>query len=342
MEALELCPDAVLVEGNLSKYADTAHRIFKICGDYTDRMELYSIDECFLDATETHERFGGAWKVGKAIKRRIREDLGLTCSVGIAPNKVLAKLASGMKKPDGLTEIRRDEVEGLLENLPVEELHGIGSKVGARLMRMGIATAGVLGRTPRHVLRREFGVYGDVLLGMGKGIYYSPVVPYHDEPDIKSVSHSYTLDRNTRNWKIVNHHLLRLSEMVGRRLREESYSGRTITLVLRYADMHTFCRQKSISEYLDDGYDIYQAALSILQKQMSDKRAVRLIGVSVSNLVKGTRQLDMFEDPRTRNLQKAVDAINDRFGEFTIRRASLVELKIRPKSHGFQKSQLSV
>ena len=336
MEAWQRCPEAILVQGSMSKYTDASHRVFKICGDYTDRMEIYSIDECFLDVTDTQDRFGGAWEIARAIKRRIRADLGITCSIGISSNKMLAKLAAGMQKPDGLTEIKQEQVKDLLENLPVEKLHGIGDKTRAHLTKMGITTAGTLGRASVNWLKREFGVFGEILHEMGNGTYCPPVVAYHSEPDIKSVGHSYTLGQNTKNWDIVHHHLLRLSEMVGRRLREQGYSGRTITLVLRYADMHTFSRRKSIPEYLDDGYAIYQVALSILRQQAADKRAIRLVGVCVSNLAKGMHQLNLFANPRRRDMLKVMDAINDRYGEFTIKRASLVDLKTRSVSHGFE------
>ncbi len=334
-EALARCPEVILVQGNLRKYIDVSRRIFKICGDYTDLLEVYSVDECFLDVTPTQQLFGGAEEIGRRIKQRIRAELGLTCSVGIAPNKILAKLAAEMHKPDGLTRIRREEVAGLLEDLPVEELHGIGAKVATRLTSIGIRTAGSLGRAPRELLRREFGVYGDILHLMGRGEYDPPVAPYYDQPDIKSVGHSHTLPRNTRDPNVLARQLLRLSEMVGRRLREQDYAGRTVTLVIRYSDMHTFTRRKSIEEHIDDGYRIYTEALSILRQLPPDGRAVRLIGVSVSNLVKGTRQLSLFSDERRRRILKAVDAINDRYGEFTIRPASLVEMKAADPRPGF-------
>lgn len=329
MEALSRCPDLILVHGDMRKYVDVSRRVFKICGDYTDLLEIYSIDECFMDVTPTIGHFGGARNIALEVKRRIRKELGLTCSVGIGPNKVLAKLASGMQKPDGLTEIQPERVREVLESLPVEKLHGIGEKVSSRLKKMGIKTAGTLGRMSVERLKREFGVYGEALHAMGNGNFETPVVPYYDQPDIKSVGHSHTMGRNTRDWNVLSRNLLKLSEMVGRRLREKGFSGRTISLVVRYGDMHTFSRQRSLGEYIDDGYAIYQVALSILAEQSNDKRAIRLLGVSVSNLTKDARQLNLFSSERYRKLLDAMDAINDRYGEFTIRRASLVDARHR-------------
>lgn len=335
VEALRLCPNAIIVVGDPAKYEDSARRIFRICMDYTDKLEVYSIDECFLDVTATKNSFGGALIIAKEIKRRIKEELGLTCSVGIAPNKMLAKLASEMKKPDGLTEIKKEDVPNLLENMPVEKLHGIGEKLARRLNKMGITTAGVLGKIPVHRLKKEFGIVGEVLHGMGQGIDNSPVVPYYNRPDVKSVGHSYTLKENTRDTDIIHRQLLRLSEMVGWRLREGGYAGRTICLVLRYADMHTFSRQTSLSEYVDNGYDIYEAASKVLNKEYDNSHAVRLIGVSVSNLVKGLHQPNLFTNPRWREALKTMDAINIRYGEFAIKRASLLSIDAVIKTHGF-------
>lgn len=337
MEALRLCPEAILVQGNISKYIDASRRVFQICKDYTDLLEVYSIDECFLDVTDTKDHFGSALEIGSAIKHRVKKNLGLTCSIGIAPNKLLAKLACGMQKPNGLIEINQEQAMDLLQNLPVQKLHGIGAKTQARLMRMGITKAGELGRTPREVLRRQFGVLGDVLHGMGNGEYHSPIVPYHDEPEVKSVGHSHTLERNTRNWDFICSNLLRLSEMVGRRLREQGFAGRTVHLVLRYADMNTFGKQKSLPEHLDDGYSIYKVAVSILENQWDrDRRPIRLVGVCVSDLTKGIRQMNLFANPKSRDLLSTMDTINNRYGEFAIKRASLLDLKTKPKTHGFE------
>ena len=334
-EAIAKCPDAILISGDPTKYSDTSRRVFDICGEYTDMMEIYSIDECFLDVTCTQHMFGGAWEIARSIKRRIRIELGLTCSIGIAPNIMLCKIAANMQKPDGLVEIEWEEVKALLENLPVGKLHGVGNKLTAQLEKMGIKTAGQLGRTPKNVLKLSFGVYGEALHDMGNGTYNPALIPYHSRPDIKSVSHAYTLSRNTRNIDLVQRHLLRLSEMVGRRLREQEFAGKTITLVIRYSDMHTYTYRKTFPLYYDDGFEIYQAAMSILRQHSSDKRAIRLVGVCVSGLAKNAHQMNLFTDPHARKLLSAIDAINDRYGEFAVKRASLVGIKAFEKTHGF-------
>lgn len=327
MEALRLCPELILISGDMRKYADISRRVFRICGDYTDLLEIYSIDECFMDVTPTQHLFGGSLSIALEIKRRILEELGLTCSIGIGPNKVLAKLAAGMRKPNGLVEIRPGDVHELLEHLPVGKLHGIGDKTAAQLKVMGITTAGALGRASRECLKRHFGVYGEALHAMGNGTCDTPVVPYYDHQDIKSVGHSHTLSQNTRDWSVLNRHLLRLSEMVGRRMRKKGFAGRTVSLMVRYADMHTFSRRRSLPEYIDDGYAIYNVALSILREQVGNKRAIRLVGVCVSNLARDSHQLNLFTDERNGKLLKVLDTINDRYGEFTIRRASLVDTR---------------
>lgn len=336
-DALRVCPTAIVVAGDLEKYEDIARQVFRICMDYTDMLEIYSIDECFLDVSKTADHFGGAVNIAKKIKARIKNHLRLTCSIGISVNKMLAKLASGMQKPDGLVEIKQSEIPVLLENMPVSKLHGIGNRLSNRLAKFGITTAGNLGRVSVQRLRKEFGIVGEYLHFMGLGIDESPVVPYYERPDAKSVGHCYTLESSTRDSDIIHRQLLRLSEMVGWRLREDNYAGRTITLTLRYADFHTFTRQHTISNYIDDGYDIYNAARFILSKEYDNSQLIRLIGVSVSNLVKGIYQPNLLSNPKWRSALKAMDSINNRFGEFTIKRASLMSIEANKKTHGFLK-----
>lgn len=334
-EAVQKCPDLLIVSGDMDKYIDSSRKILKILMDYTDLVEVYSIDECFMDVTATEDYFGGAVEIAKQIKKRIRLQIGINCSVGIAPNKLLSKLAAGMQKPDGLTQIKPEQIKGILKNLPAGELHGIGRKLVVHLADMGIKTAGQLGDYPRELLKKRFGINGEIMHDMGNGIDHSKIIPYYDQPDNKSVGHSHTLDRNTRDAEVLGTVLLKLSEKVGRRLREQNFAGRTITLVVRYSDFHTFTRRKSLPDHIDDGYSIYMSATQILNEQYNDNRAIRLLGVSVSGLVKGSRQMQLFEDPKYRALMETVDKINDKFGDWTVRRARLLKQKRETVMVGF-------
>jgi DNA polymerase-4 len=330
-DARRLCPDIILVEGNPAKYVDTSTRILAHYATYTDKVEVFSIDEAFLDVTQSAHLFGGPEAVARSIKSWLRETFGLTCSVGIAPNKLLAKLVGDMHKPDGLTVVKPADVPALLEDLPVEELCGIGPKTTAKLHELGIRTCGQMGRHPERDLVRLFGVLGLHLHRMGQGVDDSPVNPYYHEPATKSMGHSFTLDRDTRDMAVIQRHLLQLSEQVGRRLRRDRFAGRTVSLVLRYSDFDTRVRQHSLKTWIDDGHRIYTVALKLFEELYRPPRAVRLLGVSVSGLVRDLKQTSAFEEKRSGSLFEAVDDINNRYGEFSLARAKLQERQAAPR-----------
>ncbi len=324
-EAKKLCPDIIFVAGNNRKYTDTCTRIVRLYGDYTPLVEVYSVDEAFLDITGALYLFGKPENIAFRIKRKIWRNFGLTCSIGVGPNKLLAKLAGNMQKPDGFTTIHPGAVSEILEKLPVSELCGIGSRLERHLEAMGIKTCGELGRFSVKDLENKFGIVGKKLHQMGLGIDESPVVSVADAPDTKSVGHSMTLERNISNNEDMERYILQLSEMVGRRLRRGNYSGRTIALTLRYPDFHTFTKRRTIKEYINDGIDIYLEALDIL-RMIRLKHAVRLLGVSVSNLIKNYSQIPLFKKDRDRiSIVQTMDKINDRYGEFSITQARLLD-----------------
>ena len=324
-EAQKLCPDIIFVPGNNKKYTDTCTRIVEIYSDYTPMVEVYSVDEAFLDVTGTLCLFNNTGNIARQIKERVLDNFGLTCSVGIGPNKLLAKLASNMEKPDGLTLIAPENISGILGKLPVSGLCGIGSRLEKHLEAMGIMTCGELGRFPVRELKKKFGIIGKRLHQMGLGIDESPVVPVKDTPEAKSVGHSMTFDKNVSDSESIERYILQLSEMVGRRLRRSHYSGRTVALTLRYPDFHTFTKRCTINDYINDGLDIYLAALEVL-KLTRLKDAVRLLGVSVSNLAKNYGQIPLFRKDRDRRtVLLAMDEINDRYGEFSVVRARLLD-----------------
>ncbi len=325
-QARRLCPDVILVECDPDKYVDTATKLFQIFVDFTPQVEVFSIDEAFLDITGTERLWGPPIEVAKKIKQRIKEQLGLPCSIGIGPNKLLAKFASERQKPDGLTILTKEKVLEILENIPISELCGIGAKMTQHLNKLGIYTCGQLGRYPFGVLQRRFGIIGLYLHHMGLGEDDSPVRYYYEKEPVKSMGHSLTLQKDAYAKEILRRHLLQLSEKVGRRLRRDNYQGRTVTLILRYADFETVAKQHTLRRFMDDGKLIYETALNILDKLFIQHRGVRLVGVSVSGLVQGTKQLNILPEERRReSLLYAIDLINDKFGEFTVTYAKLLE-----------------
>lgn len=324
-EAKRACPSLIFVAGDNRKYIDTSERVLEILKDYSPAIEVYSIDEAFVDLTGSFELLGSPEGIAGSIKERIRSTLGLTCSIGIAPNKLLAKLASDMKKPDGLVVIRDEDVEGALRDLPVGELWGIGPRLTSHLALLGVRTCGELAAFPASVLRERFGIIGERLKLMGRGIDDSPVVPAGEEEEAKSVGHSTTLPKDVSGREEIRRCLLRLSEMVGARARAHRLKGRKVTLTIRYPDFYTFTRQRSLSYPANDTKAIFNSALSILEG-IRLKTAVRLLGVSISELTKDLRQMELFDGERRREeLLDAVDSINGRFGESTLTWATLLE-----------------
>ncbi|MFO7674781.1 MAG: DNA polymerase IV [bacterium] len=339
-EARRLCPDIILVGGDPAKYIDTSVRILAIYAQYTDLVELFSIDEAFLDVTGSAHLHGGAEATARAIKADIRRRFGLACSVGIAPNKLIAKLVSDLAKPDGLTVVRPDDLPALLERTPVEALCGIGPKTRERLNQLGIRTCADLGRCPERRLVALFGVVGATLSRMGRGEDNSPVHPCRHEPEAKSMGHSLTLAEDTRDIAVIRRHLLQLAEQVGRRLRRDGYAGRTVAIVIRYADFTTRVRQHSLRGHIDDGHRVYSVGLRLFDELYEPGRPVRLLGISVSGLVRGIRPAGLFDPPAGLPaprqaggdpLLRAADAVNDRFGEFALARARIVERAPGPR-----------
>ncbi|HKK01278.1 MAG TPA: DNA polymerase IV, partial [Desulfuromonadales bacterium] len=324
-EARRACPQIIFVVGDNRKYADTSTRIVALMHDYTPLVEVFSIDEAFLDVTGSLSLFGSAERITALLKERIRREFGLTCSVGIAPNKLLAKLASDMQKPDGLTIIPPDRIAEVLEHLPVNELCGIGSKVQRQLARLGIRTCGQLGRFSVDILKRRFGVIGERLSRMGRGIDESPVIPPEDEEAVKSVGHSMTLDRDICGREHLLKYVLQLSEMVGHRARRHGVAGKTIHLTVRYDDFTTVGRQQSRPVPTDQSEAIYRMAVALLDS-FDLSRPVRLLGVQITNLVYGESQLSLFDaDHRSTRATAAMDEANSRFGDFTVTYGSILE-----------------
>jgi DNA polymerase-4 len=326
-EARQKCPEIILVPAESAKYSCACERLIEIWKAFTPLAELFSIDEAFLDVTGCDALFGDPVRIAIQIKERIWHETGLTCSIGIASNKLLAKLGSDLQKPDGLVLISPDDVSDVLENLPVKELCGIGPNFSRHLAAMGIHTCGELGRAPLRQLISRFGIIGERLRKMGLGVDDDPVEPleFREEGEAKSMGHSMTLDEDCSDITMIERHILQLSEKVGRRLRRGLYGGRTVSLIIRYADFHTFSKQRRLRHTVNHGLDIYAAALGLLRETRL-LQPVRLVGVSVSNLDRRIVEIPLFVDERKRKfVAEAMDEINDRYGEFTVTWGTLAE-----------------
>ncbi|NWF97688.1 MAG: DNA polymerase IV [Nitrospirae bacterium] len=315
-EAKKLCPHIIFVTGNNEKYTHTCTEMQKIYLKYTPDVEIYSIDESFLDVTTTHHLFGGPEAIGYAIKKQIKEKFGINCTAGIGPNILMAKLASDISKPDGLRWIKPEDINNVLEDLPLKELWGIGSGLSEKLNALGIKTCGQLGRTPASLLRNKFGIIGEHLKAMGMGLYNRPLYVHEQEP--KSIGHSMTFPKDLAERKEIEAEILKLSEMVGRRARHYKFKGRKVTLIVRYSDFKTFSRQTTLFNYTNHTHEIYKNAVSILDSiSLTDK--VRLLGVSLSALIREKDQMSLFKEiSKQKELLKAMDSINDRYGDFKI------------------------
>jgi DNA polymerase-4 len=337
-EAARLCPDAAFVEGDPKKYVHISLQILDTLKDFTPIVEPFSIDEAFLDLTaavklkpghtdDPEATLNAAIPLAQVIQRAVHRRVGLTASIGIAPNKYVAKMGSGLQKPNGLTVLSVARFRELFEARPVSDLWGIGEKTAASLAALGIRTAGQLARFPREFLTYHFGLNGDHMQHASRGEDDSEVVPYYEGVPVKSMGHEYTLPEDLSDRERILAHLLRLCDQVGRRLRVDGYLGRVIAVKFRDKRFKTTIRQRALAEVTDDENAIYRTTCLLLDENW-DGRPLRLIGVSVSDLVaaEGFHQQDLFAtDERRRKMTEAADSLRDRFGDAVIVRAGALD-----------------
>lgn len=323
-KAKKLCPHIIFVTGDNRKYTQVCRRLEEICLRFTPDIEIYSIDEVFLDITGSHHLLNGPENLARTVKDTVKNELGITCTVGMGSNILIAKLASDLAKPDGFQWIEEDAVASVFETLPVKKLWGIGSHTEEKLSAMGITTCGALGRAPLSLLTKNFGIMGERLKAMGSGRLERPleIVP----PEPKSIGHSITLPEDIWKREEITNCLLRLSEKVGRRARRYGHKGRKITLTVRYADFKTFTKQITLPVHTNDTGEIYRSAVTVLDG-IHLRKSVRLLGISLSCLGKDGNQMLLFQETdreKKAALAKAVDVINDKFGEYTVTFASTI------------------
>jgi len=359
--AFALCPAAVFLSPDMDRYLAESRRLFALLETFTPRVEPISIDEAFLDLTGCPiPKAGRAAQsaaepprpaasgepgliFGLAIQRRIREDLGLPASVGVAPNKFLAKLASELAKPDGVRRITPDAVQAVLDPLPVQALWGVGPEAGGRLAAAGITTVGALRRMPPSSLRAILGFAAERLVALSRGEDDRPV---ESGGDAKSIGRETTFEHDTRDAELLARTLRALCDDVARRLRAEGTAGRVVTLKVRFEPFDTVTRRTTLPAATDHGGRIAGTAGDLWRRLAAKepRRRVRLIGVSVSGLERpAAAQLGLFgggrqgaarasaqdEAARLRSVDCVVDAINERFGEGTVNNARVIEPRPR-------------
>ena len=321
-QAVRLCPQAVVLPVRMRRYAAVSGQVFALFDRFTPLVEPLSIDEAFLDVTGSQRLLGDAERIAREIRRTIREELHLTASVGVAPNKFLAKLASDLDKPDGLTVITPETIHATLDPLEVRKLWGVGPAAAERLAVLGVATIGDLRRLPSRLLRERLGDAGDHLARLARGLDDRPVTP---DGRAKSIGQEQTFATDVADLDQLRQILADQADHVARRLRRSRLRARTVTLKLRYGDFTTLTRSMTRSEATDLSDDLRAMAAGLLTTWARQAFApLRLLGVTASGLAAGAgRQLELFADParqKARRVDEALDAIKAKFGTGSVRR----------------------
>ncbi len=327
-QARRLCPQGVFLPVRMHRYREVSDQVFQILREYTPLVEPLSLDESFLDVTGCEKLFGTALRIAMEVKRRIRKATGLTASAGIAPNKFLAKIASDYKKPDGLVEIKVEEVQVFLRDLPISKLWGVGKSTEEVLKGMGILKVGQLAVFPAEKIERKLGKFGLELIALAQGEDERPVSP---ESEAKSISQEETFTPDLEHLEQMKKVLLDQAEQVGWELRKQKLKGSTVTVKVRYPDFTLATRSQTLSSPTDQGIEIYRTALKLLSRTEALRRRARLLGVGISHLIHrdAPEQYPLFDSggqKAERSIQ-AMDRIWEKFGPQAIKRATLVERK---------------
>jgi len=320
--ARRLCPHAVFIRSRMDRYAQVSQTLRALFARYTPLVEPLSLDEAFLDVTSSLKLFGDAESIARRIKDEIRAELGLVASVGVAPNKFLAKLASDLDKPDGLVVVPPDSIEEFLAPLPVSRLWGVGKVASRALADIGVRTIGELRTSPDELLEGRLGRWAGHLKQLSCGIDDRRVVP---DGQAKSLSHETTFAEDIDDSEILGSWLLELTEQVATRLRRHALRARTVFIKVRYADFNTVSRSESLDAPTQVTRVLYRSAARLLDGELGARaRPVRLLGMGVGNITGETlEQGELFEQTsleQQRRIDTVVDAIKSRFGGRSLRR----------------------
>ena len=321
-QAVRLCPSAIVVPVRMARYREASDQIFRIFDEFTPLVEGLSLDEAFLDVTGCEPALGSPVEMARALKQRVRDETELTASVGVAPNKFLAKLASDLEKPDGLTVITEETKQAILDPLPVGRLWGVGEATLKRFQRLGVQTVADVRRLSRDALERHFGNSADHYYRLSRGLDDRLVVPGREA---KSISAEVTFPEDIADRDTLRRVLLHQMEDVAGRLRRHGLFARTVTLKIRYADFTTITRAASLESPSHRTEELWRVAAQTFDAWAKrELRPLRLIGVGVSRLgEEGARQLDLFDSDageKQERLDETVDDLKRRFGKNALRR----------------------
>jgi DNA polymerase IV len=324
-EALRRCPEAVVVHPRMARYKEISDQVFAIFREFTPEVEGLSLDEAFLDVTASQQLLGGPEQIAAEIRRRIAAQTGLTASVGIAPNKLLAKIASDLNKPDGMCRIDAGNMREILDPLPIQKIFGVGQKTLPTVLAAGIRTFGDARTASEAVLWRAFGTHGKAMRDRAAGLDDRPVEPDREE---KSISAEETFDTDIRAPAELGAQLKALADRTASRLRAQKLLAGRVNVKIRRGDFTTYTRQRALAPPTQDTAIVSAAAQALLSGWLASQphAAVRLLGVGVSDL-QVLLQPDLFAGPQpdsNSRLDTAVDGIRDRFGQGLLTRASLL------------------
>ncbi|MBW1980806.1 MAG: DNA polymerase IV [Deltaproteobacteria bacterium] len=326
--ARHLCPHGIFLPVRMARYKEVSRRIFTIFSQYTPLVEPVSIDEAFLDVTASRRLFGSAVEIAQMIKKRVRQEIGLTLSAGIAPCKLAAKIASDLQKPDGLTIVPHDGVREFLRPLPIDKLWGVGRETSRTLAALGVSTIGDLALLPRKLLCSKLGAHGLQLHQLANGVDDREVKP---GSRAKSVGREKTYDTDITDVQSARKELLSLAYMVARKLRQQHVWGSTITLKVKYGNFQQITRSLTLEKPTDDGREIFRNCCLLMDRCDIGSRPVRLLGVSVSQLRQagGQEQLPLFhtecDSEKRQRLNRALDKISEKYGDEAILPATLTD-----------------
>ncbi|HVM29366.1 MAG TPA: DNA polymerase IV [Candidatus Limnocylindrales bacterium] len=320
-----LCPEGVFLPVDGRRYSGVSRQVMAILRRFTPAVEQVSIDEAFLDLSGTDLLLGSGEQVARRIKAAIREELALTASVGIAINRLVAKVASDLRKPDGLVVVAPGTEASFLAPLPIERLWGVGQATRRRLAEYGVTTIGDLAELPDELLRRRFGAHGPELAARARGIDVSPV---GRDAAARSISQEHTFEVDTADWAVIEGTLLALSEGVGGRLRADGLWAATVGVKIRDSAFNTMTRQRTLAVPTNVTEVLWLTSLELVRREVHGMK-LRLVGVGAYNL-SARQQLALFDDPnpRRRRAMEAADLVRQRYGPRALRRARLIEADV--------------